>query len=136
MIGTHGNSSGGKGNYHAWAIVRDSLRAGLDRLWTADDTLVLVSTYRNPAHNRAVGGIGSDGHIWGVGVDVRPPNAPAVLPHDRWLLLDNEVHDFGLTVWNEPYGHDKKKGETDTHSHGNFEYQPGTKGFKIADWRP
>jgi hypothetical protein len=46
------------GNYHQWAMVRNSLRDGLDAIWAYDSSLVLVSAYRNPKHNRVVGGIG------------------------------------------------------------------------------
>jgi hypothetical protein len=60
---------------------------------------------------------------------------PQPLTFEDWQQLNTIVAREGHTKWTEPYGHNPKLGQTDTHSHGNFEWQPGTKKFDLNDWR-
>ena len=85
--------------------------------------LVVLSAYRTPAHNRAVGGVPESQHVQGRALDLRPPKGwtpielaavaqdiPAIRGlgiYDTFLHLDVREAEH-LVVWND------RKGTADT----------------------
>jgi hypothetical protein len=107
-------------NNHDWAIVKDSLRAGVDMVYEAVGGIRLAATYRSPNVNAKIPkSAKSSAHIWGVGADMKPADAPAgPMLAAAWLTFRDIVRRGGA-VWTEPYEISKD------HVHGSFEWWPG-----------
>jgi hypothetical protein len=108
---------GTRSNPHDWAIVRDLLRDGLDRIWEATGGVRLTAAYRNPARNEHIRGAywvdkdgrrvsKSDAHIWGLGADVKPlGSGTGPMARPDWDALQAIVlaPGPGGAVWREEF---------------------------------
>jgi hypothetical protein len=129
---------GTRSNPHDWAIVRDLLRDGLDRIWEATGGVRLTAAYRNPARNEHIRGAywvdkdgrrvsKSDAHIWGLGADVKPlGSGTGPMARPDWDALQAIVlaPGPGGAVWREEFE------DAPDHVHGSFDWWPGRPEYK------
>ena len=110
-------------NSHQWAMVKPSLRNGLNLVYEAAGGIDLKSAYRSPDRNREIKGAKpSDAHIWGVGADMKPAGYPTGnMKEADWNRLEDLVLSRAVgAVWTEtPYS------SSPDHVHASFEWWPG-----------
>ena len=113
-------------NDHDWAIVTDSLRTGIDRVYEAVGGIRLASAYRSPHVNAKIPkSAKSSAHIWGVGADMKPADALAgPMSRADWDRFEQIVKTDGHAVWTEPFS------KSPDHVHGSFEWWPGRSEFR------
>lgn len=122
-------------NPHHWAIVKDSLSAGLDRTYEVygGAGVRVTSVYRAPNVNagpalRQQGSARSSAHMWGVGADIKPTNTVGDIDPAVWDNLVDLVAASPINaVWTEPL-----KQSTYSHVHVSFEWWPGRPEFRLV----
>jgi len=67
-----------------------------------DPSTAVTSWYRDPAVNRAVGGVPNSFHLWGLALDIVAPDPAHFVGHAREVGL--EAIDFGTHIHLEPIG--------------------------------
>ncbi len=110
------------------AMVRNSVRTGIDRVWgNVLEGVRVTSVYRSPNGNARHSTAVSSGHIWGVAADFKYAGSPSgKMPRPQFDALRAIVLDpaQGAAVYSEEY---ELHG---THVHGGFECWPGRAEFE------